>query len=165
MGDVQRLSPFRKRSRPQFYKPCKRDVSPKWIDGRPARVKGRNHLCRGLRLYVLLLVVLCPAENLPPSSHHLSTTMSRHEIISPAEVSRKVADGEPVVIYDGYVLDLGEWINMHPGGRIAILHMVGRDATDEINMLVILNASKLTSIRYLWSSRPRECWPDRCTCG
>jgi len=60
--------------------------------------------------------------------------MSRHEIISPAEIKRRVADGEPVVIYEGYVLHLGEWINMHPGGKLAILHMVGRDATDEINI-------------------------------
>jgi cytochrome b involved in lipid metabolism len=63
--------------------------------------------------------------------------MSRHEIISPAEIERRVAEGQPVVIYEGYVLHLGEWIEMHPGGRLAILHMVGRDATDEINMLVI----------------------------
>ncbi|KAL5116644.1 hypothetical protein ACEQ8H_005393 [Pleosporales sp. CAS-2024a] len=60
--------------------------------------------------------------------------MSQHQIISPAEIKRRVADGEPVVIYEGFVLDLGKWINMHPGGRLAVLHMVGRDATDEINI-------------------------------
>jgi delta8-fatty-acid desaturase len=75
--------------------------------------------------------------------------MSRHEIISPAEIERRVADGQPVVIYEGYVLDLGEWINMHPGGKLAILHMVGRDATDEINMLVTPDALKLAATRYL----------------
>jgi delta8-fatty-acid desaturase len=75
--------------------------------------------------------------------------MSRHEIISPAEIKRRVADGEPVVIYEGYVLHLGEWINMHPGGKLAILHMVGRDATDEINMSVTLDALKPASTRHL----------------
>jgi delta8-fatty-acid desaturase len=60
--------------------------------------------------------------------------MSRHHIISREEIERQVDDGQPVLIYEGYVLHLGEWINMHPGGRLAILHMVGRDATDEINM-------------------------------
>jgi delta8-fatty-acid desaturase len=60
--------------------------------------------------------------------------MSRHQIISREEIERQVDDGQPVLIYEGYVLHLGEWINMHPGGRLAILHMVGRDATDEINM-------------------------------
>lgn len=77
------------------------------------------------------------------SPHHLNSKMSRHEIISPVEIARKVADGEPVLIYDGYVLDLGEWINMHPGGKLAILHMVGRDATDEINMSVDPDAPKV----------------------
>jgi cytochrome b involved in lipid metabolism len=72
--------------------------------------------------------------------------MSRHQIISPAEIERKVADGEPVVIYEGFVLHLGEWIEMHPGGRLAILHMVGRDATDEINMLVIHARLKLLHV-------------------
>jgi hypothetical protein len=72
--------------------------------------------------------------------------MSRHQIISPAEIKRRVAEGEPVVIYEGYVLHLGEWIEMHPGGRLAILHMVGRDATDEINMLVIPDAPKLAVV-------------------
>lgn len=62
--------------------------------------------------------------------------MAAHPIISPDEIKRRVDDGEPVVIYNGYVLHLGEWINRHPGGKLAILHMVGRDATDEIDMYV-----------------------------
>lgn len=62
--------------------------------------------------------------------------MSRHRTIDPAEIKRLIAQGEPIVIHEGYVLHLGEWIDKHPGGRLAILHMVGRDATDEINMYV-----------------------------
>jgi cytochrome b involved in lipid metabolism len=91
--------------------------------------------------------------------------MSRHQIISPAEIKRRVAEGEPVVIYEGYVLHLGEWIDMHPGGRLAILHMVGRDATDEINMSVIPNALRLALVYYLWSSLQRHLSPDRCGRG
>lgn len=60
--------------------------------------------------------------------------MSGLEIISPAEVERQIAQGQPIVVHEGYALDLAEWIDCHPGGRLAILHMVGRDATDEINM-------------------------------
>jgi hypothetical protein len=63
--------------------------------------------------------------------------MSRHAILSPEEISRQIAQGDPVVIYEGHALHLGEWINRHPGGKLAILHMVGRDATDEINMYVM----------------------------
>jgi delta8-fatty-acid desaturase len=65
--------------------------------------------------------------------------MAQHKTISPAEIQSRITEGEPIVVYEGYVLHLGQWINMHPGGRLAILHMVGRDATDEINMLVYQN--------------------------
>jgi delta8-fatty-acid desaturase len=91
--------------------------------------------------------------------------MSRHQIISPEEIKRRVAEGEPVVIYDGYVLHLGEWIEYHPGGRLAILHMVGRDATDEINMLVSSTAPKLAAGRCLPLRRRRKSWPHRCAGG
>lgn len=60
--------------------------------------------------------------------------MSRQQTISPAEIERLIGQNEPVVIHEGYALNLGKWIDNHPGGRLAILHMVGRDATDEINM-------------------------------
>ena len=73
--------------------------------------------------------------------------MPKHQIISPAEIKRRVDQGEPVVIHEGYVLHLGTWINRHPGGRLAILHMVGRDATDEINMYVSASAHQLLQCR------------------
>ncbi|KAH7073750.1 fatty acid desaturase-domain-containing protein [Paraphoma chrysanthemicola] len=60
--------------------------------------------------------------------------MSRLNLVSTEEIAQWVAQGQPVVIHEGFVLNLGEWVNKHPGGRLAILHMVGRDATDEINI-------------------------------
>lgn len=60
--------------------------------------------------------------------------MDRNRLISAREVERLVADGQLIVIHDGYALKLDKWIDRHPGGRLAILHMVGRDATDEINV-------------------------------
>jgi len=62
--------------------------------------------------------------------------MAAHPLLSPEDIKRRVDDGEPVVIYNGHVLHLGDWITQHPGGKLAILHMVGRDATDEIDMCV-----------------------------
>lgn len=44
-----------------------------------------------------------------------------------------IADGRHIVIYDGRVLKTDAWIKFHPGGDKSIKHMVGRDATDEIN--------------------------------
>lgn len=57
--------------------------------------------------------------------------MSR--ILSTTTIERRITNGDVLVIYDGAVLRLNSWIGRHPGGDKAILHMVGRDATDEIN--------------------------------
>jgi delta8-fatty-acid desaturase len=54
--------------------------------------------------------------------------------LSPRQVEALIAEGQIIVVYNGYVLKLNAWLNKHPGGRLAILHMVGRDATDEINV-------------------------------
>ncbi|KAF5134552.1 Delta 8-(E)-sphingolipid desaturase [Metarhizium anisopliae] len=58
--------------------------------------------------------------------------MSRDQILSPEAVDSMIADGDTIVIFEEYVLRLNSWLDRHPGGRLAILHMVGRDATDEI---------------------------------
>jgi len=44
-----------------------------------------------------------------------------------------IADGDKIIIVDGKVLKVDPWIKYHPGGDKAIMHMVGRDATDEVN--------------------------------
>lgn len=49
------------------------------------------------------------------------------------EIARRIAEGQAIVIHEGYALQLSTWMDKHPGGRLAILHMVGTDATDEIN--------------------------------
>jgi hypothetical protein len=63
--------------------------------------------------------------------------MSQKNVVCGQEIKQLIAQGEPVVIHEGYALNISTWIDNHPGGRLAILHMVGRDATDEINMYAI----------------------------
>lgn len=58
--------------------------------------------------------------------------MSRDQVLCPETVDALIADGDTIVIFEKYVLRLNAWLDKHPGGRLAILHMVGRDATDEI---------------------------------
>jgi delta8-fatty-acid desaturase len=58
--------------------------------------------------------------------------MGRDNVISPQEVVGLIAKGQTIVIFEESVLKLDGWLDRHPGGRLAILHMVGRDATDEI---------------------------------
>ncbi|PRT52949.1 Delta 8-(E)-sphingolipid desaturase [Wickerhamiella sorbophila] len=55
-------------------------------------------------------------------------------LLSREEVEARIADGDLLVIRHGYVLKLNSWIAKHPGGDKAIHHMVGRDATDEIDV-------------------------------
>jgi len=60
----------------------------------------------------------------------------RDAIITAGAVDALIADGHIIVIFEEHVLKLDSWIQKHPGGRLAILHMVGRDATDEIKAYV-----------------------------
>lgn len=58
--------------------------------------------------------------------------MGRDSIMTPRAVEGMIAEGNTIVIFEDYVLKLDSWLNRHPGGKLAILHMVGKDATDEI---------------------------------
>lgn len=60
--------------------------------------------------------------------------MDRDQILSPRAVESLIADGHTIVISENRVLRLDGWLDKHPGGRLAVMHMVGRDATDEINV-------------------------------
>jgi delta8-fatty-acid desaturase len=60
--------------------------------------------------------------------------MDRDRVIPPTEIEGLVAEGQLIVIHEGTALKLDGWINKHPGGHLVIHHMVGRDATDEINV-------------------------------
>lgn len=55
------------------------------------------------------------------------------KVFSAREVEDLIAKGHAIVIYDNQVLKLDSWIQFHPGGDKAIYHLVGRDATDEMN--------------------------------
>ena len=55
------------------------------------------------------------------------TTLSRRQI------EGLIADGRSIIVANGMVLKVDAWLKYHPGGDLAIRHMVGRDATDEIN--------------------------------
>ena len=47
--------------------------------------------------------------------------------MSPNEFNEKVNGGEKLVILDGYVLDIGKFMDDHPGGRFSMEHNIGRD--------------------------------------
>lgn len=53
--------------------------------------------------------------------------------ISRQEIEAQIAEGRHIIIVDGKALKVDAWLPYHPGGDKAIKHMVGRDATDEVN--------------------------------
>ncbi|ODV83422.1 hypothetical protein CANARDRAFT_203273 [[Candida] arabinofermentans NRRL YB-2248] len=62
-----------------------------------------------------------------------SRTLKKDKVLSPREIEHLIALGDCIVIYDQAVLKLNSWINKHPGGDKAVHHMIGKDATDEMN--------------------------------
>ena len=57
----------------------------------------------------------------------------KDRVMSRREVEGMIAEGRSIIIVDGNVLKADAWLPFHPGGEKAIRHMVGRDATDEVN--------------------------------
>ena len=90
---------------------------------------------------VLNSAILLPTSQSP--THQLwdltRNTMARIReekrlpVLSRNEIEHLIANGRNIVIVDGKVLKCDAWMPYHPGGDQAIRHMVGRDATDEIN--------------------------------
>lgn len=56
-------------------------------------------------------------------------------VLTRRQVEGMIADDRTVIIVDGKVLKVDAWLRYHPGGDKAIMHMVGRDATDEVHAL------------------------------
>ena len=61
-------------------------------------------------------------------------------ILTQRQIEGMIADGRTVIIVHGKVLKLDAWLAYHPGGDKPILHMVGRDATDEFNAYASLRS-------------------------
>jgi cytochrome b involved in lipid metabolism len=81
---------------------------------------------------------------------HNSTPVSRKEaILSRRVIEGLIADGRKVIVVDGKVLKVDAWLKYHPGGDKAIMHMIGRDATDEVNACVEAPLWKISEINWL----------------
>lgn len=61
----------------------------------------------------------------------------RDNVLSRSEIEGMIAEDKLIIIIDDKVLRLDAWVKFHPGGDIAIKHMVGKDATDEVNAYVL----------------------------
>jgi delta8-fatty-acid desaturase len=63
----------------------------------------------------------------------MTRSKGTERMLSTKEVEDLIAEGHPIVILNDEVLKLDSWLRYHPGGDKTILHMVGKDATDEVN--------------------------------
>lgn len=70
------------------------------------------------------------------NAHTMATphqsTAYRERLLSRDDIEALIADGRKIVIVDKNVIKADAWLPFHPGGNKAILHMVGRDATNEV---------------------------------
>lgn len=71
-------------------------------------------------------------DNSEDEKQELGRSTGRDAVLSPRDVEIRIAQGQTIVIFEEHVLKLDGWLDRHPGGRLAIMHMVGKDATDEI---------------------------------
>ncbi|KAJ8130465.1 hypothetical protein O1611_g3162 [Lasiodiplodia mahajangana] len=84
---------------------------------------------------------------------------SSDRILTPQAVKQMIAEGHAIVIFEDVVLRLDSWLTRHPGGRLAILHMVGKDATDE--MTVYHSAATMKTMRaFMIGRKPPGPWTN-----
>lgn len=57
-------------------------------------------------------------------------------LMSRDEIEDLIANGRHIIIHRGYVLKLDAWLKYHPGGAKSIMHLVGRDGTDWMDVYV-----------------------------
>ncbi|KAF4554694.1 Delta 8-(E)-sphingolipid desaturase-like protein 1 [Elsinoe fawcettii] len=59
----------------------------------------------------------------------------KERVYTREELEAMISEGRSIFILKGEVVKADAWRKYHPGGNKAILHMVGRDATDEVTAL------------------------------
>lgn len=68
-----------------------------------------------------------------PANRDPSPKSRKETLYSRRQIEGLIADGQKIIILDEKVIKVDAWIDYHPGGDKTILHMVGRDATNEVN--------------------------------
>ena len=85
---------------------------------------------------VFSLSCCCPFLPKMASAVTKPSTARKETILSRRYIEGQIAEGKHMIIYDDRVLKVDSWLPFHPGGEKTIKHMVGRDATDEMNVYV-----------------------------
>jgi len=65
------------------------------------------------------------------------STMAGSRIYTRRQIENLIATGQTIIIFRNDVLRLNNgWAERHPGGKLVLEHMIGRDATAEIDAWV-----------------------------
>jgi hypothetical protein len=78
-------------------------------------------------------------ESVAKASPPAAAKPKTYRLMARAEIEALIADGRSILIVDQHVLKVDPWLKYHPGGDKAIMHMVGRDATDEVTVYAIFS--------------------------
>jgi delta8-fatty-acid desaturase len=62
-----------------------------------------------------------------------STPANSRTVFTREQVADRIILGQILFIYNQNLINATNWAAHHPGGALALLHFVGRDATDEID--------------------------------
>ncbi|KAJ5692447.1 Delta 8-(E)-sphingolipid desaturase [Penicillium macrosclerotiorum] len=79
-------------------------------------------------------------------------------VLSRRYIEGLIAEGKHVTIFENRVLKMDAYMKFHPGGEKPMKHMVGRDATDEINALhskearTIMLSYQIGRVEGVWSN-------------
>lgn len=78
--------------------------------------------------------------------------------LSRTQIIDLINKDQAIIIYENNVLNLTPWLPYHPGGEKAVLHMIGRDATDEMNAyhsnesIAMFSRYRIGNIDYQWQN-------------
>lgn len=76
-----------------------------------------------------------PQSTTITQAHQIKTDPSRRQLplLGRSTIASRIISGSLLFIYQSHVINATSWAPFHPGGALAILHFVGRDATDEVS--------------------------------
>ncbi|WVQ64415.1 uncharacterized protein L199_002581 [Kwoniella botswanensis] len=61
-----------------------------------------------------------------------SSTKRDVPLLTRPQIAQRICEGQQLIILHSEVINVSSWSPYHPGGALALLHFVGRDASDEI---------------------------------
>ena len=70
------------------------------------------------------------------TSRFTAARSRKETVLTRGQIEGLIADGRSIIVVQNKVLKADAWLKYHPGGDKAIMHMVGRDATDEVTAYV-----------------------------